>query len=144
MKNLLVFLIVLSILAVPAFAQRGMDPCQGYSKTALSISQAATGPLTIIAGSTGKKVYICSIFVLSATTQNINLIESANTNCGTPTAGLLGGVTAATGPNMTGGTYFNFGTGGWTVAQSATAADNVCLISSSTGQISGVIMYVQH
>jgi len=130
------------LIGTVAFGQVVNDPCYTAPKTFVSVSQAATGPLTIIAGKTSKQVHICSIFLLSATTQNINLIESANANCGTPTAGLLGGTTANTGPNLTGGQWFNFGDGSATVARSTTSGDNVCLISSSTGQISGTIGYV--
>lgn len=34
------------------------------------------------------------------------------------------------------------GTGGATIAKSVANADNVCLLQSSTGQISGTISYV--
>jgi hypothetical protein len=141
LKRILLLSLLLLIASAPLFAQS--DLCANSPKKFVSISQAATGPLTVIAGKTSKTTYICSIFMLSATQQNINLIESANANCGTPTAGLLGGVTAATGPNLTASQWFVFGDGHGTVAQSVTAGDNVCLISSSTGQISGTIGYVQ-
>lgn len=140
MKRAVLFIVILSVAIMTGYAQ---DPCATRMATFISVNQAATGPLTIITKATGKDVYICSIFLLSATQQNINLIESANTNCGTPTAGLLGGTTANTGPNLQAGGWFNFGNGGRAVAKTATAGDNVCLISSSTGQISGTIGYVQ-
>lgn len=142
MKKALFVLIALFTFAALGMAQSA-DPCANRMATKKAVSQAATGPTTLVALSAGKQIYICSVFLLSATQQNFNLVEGTGTNCGTAvSAGLLGGVDAATGPNMQAGGWFNFGDGSRTVTQT-TASGHLCIISSSTGQISGVIMYVQ-
>jgi hypothetical protein len=120
------------------------DPCQTNAKVVLPINNT-TSAVELIALSGTTKVYICSIFLVSATAQNINLLEGTKTSteCDTAAAGLLGGATAATGPNLAANTGFTLGNGGYTVAATATAGHDVCFFSSSTGQVSGVITYVQ-
>jgi hypothetical protein len=120
------------------------DPCQTNAKVFLPISNTTSG-VKLIALSGTTKVYICSIFLVSATEQNINLLEGTKTSteCDTAAAGLLGGATAATGPNLAAKTGFVVGTGGFAIAATATAGHDVCFFSSSTGQVSGVITYVQ-
>ncbi|HXD86813.1 MAG TPA: hypothetical protein VN641_09975 [Urbifossiella sp.] len=122
-----------------------LDPCFGQQKSGAAISLTASGQ--IIAGTAGKKTYICSIDVVSATAQNVALVEGTGTTCATNLFGLAGGTTAATGWNFAANGGLVKGSGIGTVyspsADTNAAAANVCLLSSSTGQISGQIEYVQ-
>ena len=121
-----------------------LDPCKIVAKTFVPINQAATGPLTIVSRTASVKIYICSMLVISATAQNINLVSAADTNCATSPVGLLGGATAALGPNLAANTGWTLGNGDASVAGVATANHDLCLISSGSGQISGVIGYVKY
>jgi hypothetical protein len=85
--------------------------------------------------------FICYIFLVSATTQNINLVNGTGTVCATSTAGILGGTTAATGPNLLASEGWSAGNGIGVVAQMTASASHLCLLQSSTGQISGIIRY---
>ena len=80
---------------------------------------------------------------MTATAQNIALVEGTGTTCGTGTAGMAGGTTAATGWNFAANSGLVKGAGSNWVFKTATAADNVCLLLSSTGQTSGSVRYVQ-
>src|SRR6185312_15157443 len=75
-----------------------LDPCFGQQKSGATISLTASGQ--VITGTAGKKTYICSIDVVSATAQNVALVEGTGTTCATNIFGLAGGTTAATGWNF--------------------------------------------
>jgi hypothetical protein len=106
-----------------------------------TISQTAS--TQIIAGVSSKQTYICSMVIFSATAQSVNLVEGTGTTCGTGIAGLTGGTTAATGMAFAANGSVSRGAGNGLVTFTATAADNVCLLQSSTGQVSGVLIYTQ-
>lgn len=120
------------------------DPCGG-AKSFAPFSLTASGQ--IITGTASKKTYVCSIDLVTATAQNIALVEGTGTTCATNIFGLAGGTTAATGWNFAANGGLIPGSGIGTVAfgsgdANATAA-NVCLLLSSTGQTSGTFGYVQ-
>ena len=79
---------------------------------------------------------------MSATAQNIALVSGTGTVCATSLGPMLGGTTAATGFNFAANGGIVLGNGAATIAKSDTDADNVCILMSSTGQLSGVISYV--
>lgn len=124
-------------------AGQGADACQAnpHSWTPINISTAAN--TKIVAGVANKKTYICYIFLFSAGTQNVGIVEGSGTNCATSTLGLIGGATAATGPNLTAQTGFVQGTGQNAVAASTVNANDFCLITSAAVQLSGVAVTVQ-
>jgi hypothetical protein len=105
------------------------------------ISQTAGAQ--IITGVSAKQTYICNAFLNSATAQNINIVEGTGTTCATGTVGLLGGTTASTGPNLAASQGFILPASAVPWMKTATAADNVCILQSGTGQVSGVIVYTQ-
>ena len=105
------------------------------------ISQTAGAQ--IITGAASKQTYLCSILLVSATAQSVNFVEGTGTTCGTGTAGLTGGTTAATGLSLAANGAVSRGVGSELTTFTTTAADNVCLLQSSTGQVSGVIIYTQ-
>ena len=136
---------LLLIIAGCAWGQQpvaGSDPCFGSAKLTANINLTASGQ--VITGTASKTTYICSIDIVTATAQNIALVEGTVTTCGTGTAGMAGGATAATGWNFAanGGLTKGAGVGSVYIASNATG-DNVCLLLSSTGQTSGSIQYVQ-
>jgi hypothetical protein len=143
MKTLIYTCLVLLLLPCFLHAQASLDPCQNLAKSFVPINQAAAGPLTIVAGSTSKKIHICSMFLKSAAGASFNLIEGTGANCSSVSAGVTGGTTAATGLVFASDGGFVMGTGGFSVAATATAADNLCLITGGTVQVSGVLGYVK-
>jgi len=119
-----------------------VNPCE--ANTILTANISLTGSGTVITGASTKKTYICALDIVTATAQNIALVEGTSTNCGTGIAGMAGGTTAATGWNFSanGGLTKGSGIGPIFIASNA-AADNVCLLLSGSGQTSGSIQYVQ-
>lgn len=97
----------------------------------------------IITGVASKQTYICSINLVTATAQNIALVEGTGSTCATGIAGMAGGTTAATGWNFAANGGLTHGSGLGAVLRSATLADNVCLLLSSTGQTSGAVSWTQ-
>jgi len=121
------------------------DPCLAGAKSGAPINLTASGQ--VITGTASKKTYICSIDIVSATAQNIALVEGTGSTCATNIFGLAGGTTAATGWNLSANGGLTKGGGVGTVyspsADANATAANVCLLLSSTGQTSGQITYVQ-
>lgn len=121
------------------------DPCEEVAHTRLAINLASASLTTVIAGTSAKHTYICSIAFNSATAQNVNFVAGTGTNCGTTVhVGYFGGTTAATGYNFAANEGISHGDGSYAIAGGTdTAADNICQADSGTGQVSGVLSYVQ-
>lgn len=117
------------------------DPCQQSTGLYGTINLVASG--RVIVGTAGKQTYICSLDLITATAQNIALVEGTGSTCGTNTTGMNGGNTAATGWNLAANGGLVKGGGGFGVDATVTAGDDVCLLLSGTGQTSGAFRYVQ-
>jgi hypothetical protein len=117
-----------------------IDPCSQKAKLFIPISQ--TTGTQLFAGTASNRTYVCSVHVVSATAQNIALVSGTGTVCATSTGAMAGGTTAATGWNFAANGGLVLGNGSATVAKSDTDADNICILMSSTGQLSGTLSYV--
>ena len=117
-----------------------IDPCSSLAKIYVPISQA-TGT-QLLTGTASNRTYVCNVTVMSATAQNIALVSGTGTVCATSTAAMIGGTSAATGWNFAANGGIVLGDGGFSIAKSSVDAHNVCLLMSSTGQVSGVLGYV--
>jgi hypothetical protein len=108
-------------------------------------SAGASTALTLVAGVSAKKVYVCSIDIGTAAANNIALVEGTTTTtaCDTGTAGVAGGATAATGWNFAANQGETKGNGTGIVFKTATAANALCLLFSAATQVSGSITYAQ-
>jgi hypothetical protein len=118
------------------------DPCITNIRQAAVIN--LTGSSQLITGVANEQTYVCFIqFAISNTPDNIALVEGTGTTCASSTVGMAGGNTAATGWNLLGSGSVTAGDITAWAFRTATAGDNVCLLTSSAAQISGVIQYVQ-
>lgn len=121
---------------------RFLDPCAGVAKVPVPINISTATTTQLIAASSGNYAYICSINIgPTGGAQNIALIEDDTAACASPTAGMAGGMTAASGWNLAAGGGLTLGNGLGTVARTAATNRYVCLISSASQQTSGVLMY---
>jgi hypothetical protein len=127
--------------AAATYVPRNGDPCMINMRQNAIINLTASGQL--ITGVAGKQTWICGINFVTATAQNIALVEGTGSTCGTSTAGMAGGATAATGWNLAINAIYNSGSDNIWDYVTQTTGDNVCLLLSGTGQTSGVIQYVQ-
>jgi hypothetical protein len=116
------------------------DPCASGNKIFVTISQTTNTQL--LAGTASTRTYVCSIQVMTATTQNISLVSGTGAVCATSVGPMLGGSSSATGWNFAANGGIVIGGAGHTIAKTDTDADNVCLIQSGAGQVSGSLSYV--
>ena len=118
------------------------DPCMREARIPVSVTQTAGTQL--ITGTASERVFICSMHIVTATAQNIALVSGTGTVCATSTSGMIGfgGATAATGWNFAANGGIQMGHSDWSYGKSDTDADNVCLLMSGSGQISGGLTYV--
>lgn len=134
------------ILARPSDGTRNaiIDPCEANAQTSAPISITTATTTRIVAPSSSNKTYICALFLTSAAADNVGIVEGTGGTCGSGTAGVIGGTTAANGPNFAanGGVFLQ---AGGKVAVAYTAGTNVdlCLITSAATPLAGVIKYVQ-
>lgn len=137
--------LILSLLSFYAFGQQYrpafVDPCKMATASQYTISLTAN--TQIITGTASKQTYICSINIVVAAATNVAIVEGTGSTCGTGTAGMAGGSTAATGWNFAANGGLTLGNGDSWVIKTATAADNVCILVSAANQVSGSIKYVQ-
>lgn len=122
---------------------RTADPCSGKKSVFVINISTATTTEAINGAGAANNVYICSVAIgPTAGVQNIALVEDDTDNCASPTAGLAGGTTAASGWNIAANGGTNFGGGNSTVAQTTGLNRYVCFISSASQQASGTMTYV--
>lgn len=120
-----------------------VDPCEASAQTYAPISITTATTTRIVTPSASNKTYICGLMLVTAAANNVGIVEGTGGTCGTGTAGVIGGTTAANGPNYSanGGMVLQAGK----VAHAVTAGTNVdlCLITSAATPLAGGIKYVQ-
>lgn len=121
----------------------GADPCMSNAKVFVGIGQTASA--TVITGTSAKKLYICSINLVAADAENVGVVEGTGTVCATgigTVPGLNAGTTAANGWNFAANGGLAFGSGIASIAATTVNADNLCILQSASGRVSGGISYV--
>ena len=128
-------------------AQRGgsaivADPCMREARIPISINQVAGTQL--VTGTASERIFICSFHVITATAQNVALVSGTGTVCATSPSGVVGfgGSTAATGWNYAANGGIQMASSEWSYGKTDTDADNLCLLQSGAGQLSGGFTYV--
>lgn len=157
--------IILALLLIPGVARaQSVSPAPPLTPKAASTAPALTDPSVVVAQSpnanpvctgviavnqttsTDLKTftnfgYICSIVLVSATAQNVSLVEGTGSVCATSIAALIGGTTASMALAANGG-FSAVADRPW--LQMLTTAHHLCLIQSSTGNVSGIITFQDH
>lgn len=121
-----------------------LDPCEANAQTYAPISITTATTTRIVTPSASNKTYICSLVLVTAAANNVGIVEGTGGTCGSGTAGVIGGTTAANGPNFSANGGLMLQAGG-KVAAAQTAGTNVdlCLITSAATPLAGGIKYVQ-
>jgi hypothetical protein len=118
----------------------GNFPAGGVGVAAISI----TGNTQILNGVSGQQIYICSLNLMSSAADSVSVVEGTGSTCGTSTAAVFGGTTAAAGwamgPN---GPPIQLGSGRSPVARTVSVGDNLCIFVSSGATLAGSISYLQ-
>lgn len=105
----------------------------------INISTATT--TLLVTGVSGRQVRIGALHLVAAGAQTAAIFEGTGATCGTGSAGMAGGTTAATGYSFAANGGISLGSGLGTVMQTATTGDSVCIITGSAVQLSGGIQY---
>lgn len=129
--------------AVVLSVQDPTDPCKYKTKTFTPISITTATTTRIVAPSASNRTYICNLFLTSAAADNVGIVEGTGGTCGSGTAGVIGGTTAANGPNFPANGGFSIGSGVSTVAATAGTNVDLCLITSAATPLAGTIGWVQ-
>jgi len=99
----------------------------------------------VITGVSARHVRICAINLVTTGAQAVALIAGTGATCGTSTAGINGGVTAAEGWSFAAGGGIAQGNGiGEIMSTKVTGGatgDSVCIVNSVSTQLSGTISY---
>ena len=136
------FLLVAFVLSLGVFAHAAADPCANAPKIKVAISQTASTKL--ITGVAGSKIYVCHFHIVTTLANNVAIVEGTGSTCGTGTAGVAGGTTAATGWNLPANGILPLGNGAAAIMQAdAASGDDVCLLQSAATQVSGTLIYVR-
>lgn len=135
---------IASMTPVQVTGAAATDPCTALAKTSVSIS--LTGTTKLVAKTSAKKTYICSLFIVSSDAENWSIVEGTkvSTECDTSTAAIIGSTTAAGGPHFAANGGLTLGSGGYTIAAGANNNFDVCLFQSGSGTTAGVLTYVQN
>lgn len=123
--------------------QTNGDPCSVIAHSFTPINIATNANTKIVSGTASKKTYLCHLFLFGAGANNVGIVEGSGTNCGSSALGLIGGNTAAAGVNLAANQGFESGTGTNAIAATTVNANDVCLITSTSAQLSGVAVTVQ-
>ena len=95
----------------------------------------------VITGVGSRHVYICSVNLITALTNNVAIVAGTGATCATSTAGMNGGVTSAEGWNFSANGGIAQGNGLGAIMRTETTGDSVCIITSAATQLSGTIGY---
>lgn len=118
-----------------------LDPCTTVAKTTDPIS--LTADAVIIAATSGKKNYICSLVIVAGAAEIASITEGTGTTCNTSEAALVGSTTDANGMSFAANGGVAMGSGLATVVAGKTANVDTCLNVSGSNRVSGFVTWVQ-
>lgn len=118
------------------------DPCQTATKVYTPVN-VVTATNVIVTAVSAKKKYICGIFLYPAGTVNIAVYQATTaTSCATAAADIFGGHTTGTGFLATATAGFVVGNGASAFAATNTVNTDICVTTSASVQVSGVVVTV--
>lgn len=113
-----------------------LDICTISPKTSVSVAISTATTTQLVALSAGKIVHVCGFDASFGATTTAQLEYGTGSACGTGTTALTGVYAPAT------GTIWEAGNGNSTFIKTI-ASNALCLVSTGTGGINGVLTYVQ-
>ena len=92
------------------------DPCTTQGKVNYPVSVGTSGLTQIVPASGSTSVYVCSMFLLAQSANNVGMSYGTGSNCGTGTGAVVGSTNAASSLSLLAGGGFTLGNGLGTVA----------------------------
>lgn len=120
-----------------------LNPCESIAQSYAPISITTATTTRIVTPSASNKTYICGLILVTAAANNVGIVEGTGGTCGSGTAGVIGGTTAANGPNYSANGGMVLQAGKTAHAQTAGTNVDLCLITSAATPLAGGIKYVQ-
>jgi hypothetical protein len=117
-------------------ASSSSDPCAKGVKSSASLAIATATTTQVVAVSGTKSIYVCGFNAVFGATTTAQLEYGTSTTC-TGTHALTGVMAPGTGVAVA------FGNGGATLTSTPAGANGLCVVSTGTGGINGVLTYVQ-
>jgi len=138
--------------AAQSIQVEGLDPCAFSNKSFADFSSSTSGGSIITSGGGSKQNYICGATIVTSAAAQVSLV--GGTGSSVCTGGTVEGVflnAAASSAAASGGAYFaanggvNVGGANATVAKSTTAAQNLCVVftTTNTPTVNVHVSYVQ-
>lgn len=120
------------------------DPCQANTPIYLSFAIPTGTTTNILTGTAAKKIYVCYLYLQTGVANNVAIIQgTTGGTCGSGTAALgPGGTTAATALINAANSGQAFGNGASTVMATNTNNNDICVVTSASGPLSGLMKYV--
>lgn len=97
----------------------------------------------IAAGSANMFIYICSYNFNAVAADVFSIVEGTGAVCVTGTKAMVGATTAAAGLSLGTAGSINYGGGTGAVTKTTVAGNNVCILRTTAGPLSGVIGWTQ-
>lgn len=119
-----------------------IDPCSYLAKSYYIVNTSSAATFEIANASGSNHWYVCSVNIVVGAAQGVAIAHDDTDGCGSITAGMNGGTTAATGWQFAANGGIALGNGDASVLKSATGGHYFCMLTSTTAQTSGVISYV--
>jgi hypothetical protein len=115
-------------------------------KTNQPITFSGAGTIVIIAPIAAKRVFVCSMVLMSSAATTLSIAEGQGTTCAAPNqAGMIGvgtNVAASGGLSFPAGGGLTLGNGTGSVTQTANINTNICFYNVGTATIAGNMTYV--
>lgn len=119
------------------------DGCDGSAKQQFVVNTTSAASFEIANAVVGQYFLICAVNVVAQGAQKLLIAEDDTDGCGSLSAGLNGGTTAATGWSFPAdGNGISLGDGTGTVMRTTTTNRYLCFATSTTAQTSGTIIFV--
>jgi hypothetical protein len=133
---------------VVGLSPNNLDPCMANStKTNVGISITSATQTSLVSAVSSKKIYICSIVIIAAAADIVNFYDvgSAGACSSAATEAVIGASSnaAANGLSLAANGGLTLGNGTGTVALTTTSNATLCVVTSSSGALSGNLTYVQ-
>lgn len=125
---------------VKAASQFANIVCDNYTPVSIA---GAVNTRIVLAGNANMFVYVCSYNLNASAALTFSIVEGTGATCGTGTAAMVGGTTAAAGLSLGVAGTVNFGGGTGAVTKTAVTGDSVCIFPSAGGTLAGVVGWTQ-
>ena len=132
----------------PIFVEQAAnaDPCSASTtKTNYAVLITGTTTVKIVGEVSAQQIYICSVALIASAATVMSIADGTknSTECDTAAHAIFGQTTATHGMSLAANGGFTAGSGNGTVGRTATAAHDLCIFQSGSGDISGNITVVQ-